>query len=90
MKAVLVTGANSGLGLATSIEVARRGFAVTGSVRSAAKAEVVVAAASASGVEVATVGLDIDAAERCATVIDELRPWGLVNNAGFVEPHRGD
>lgn len=88
MKPVLVTGANSGLGLATSIEVARRGFTVTGSVRSEAKAEVVAAAAAAAGVEIATVVLDVDDAERCAAVVDEVRPWGLVNNAGFVEPHR--
>lgn len=90
MKTVLVTGANSGLGLATTIEVARRGFRSVGSVRSEAKAEVVAAAAAAAGVEVETVLLDIDDADRCAAVIDELRPWGLVNNAGFVDPHRVD
>ncbi|MCU1485280.1 MAG: putative oxidoreductase [Actinomycetia bacterium] len=90
MKTVLVTGANSGLGLATTIEVARRGFRSVGSVRSAAKAEVVATAAAAAGVEVEVVLLDVDDADRCAAVIDELRPWGLVNNAGFVDPHRVD
>lgn len=88
MKAVLTTGANSGLGLATVIEVARRGFRSVGSVRSEAKAELVARAAAAAGVEVETVLLDVDDADRAASVIDELRPWGLVNNAGFVEPHR--
>ena len=88
MKRVLVTGANSGLGLATTLEVARRGFAAVGSVRSEAKAEVLQAAAAAEGLEVEAVLLDVDDADRCAEVIDEVRPWGLVNNAGWVEPHR--
>lgn len=88
MRTVLTTGASSGLGLATAVEVARRGFRSVGSVRSDAKAEAVHTAASAAGVAIETVLLDVDDAERCAAVIDELRPWGLVNNAGFVEPHR--
>jgi NAD(P)-dependent dehydrogenase (short-subunit alcohol dehydrogenase family) len=49
---VLVTGANSGIGLATAVELARRGFRSIGSVRSEAKAAAVheaAAEASASG-----------------------------------------
>jgi NAD(P)-dependent dehydrogenase (short-subunit alcohol dehydrogenase family) len=53
-------------------------------VRSEAKAEVVHAAAEEAGVAVETVLLDIDDAEGAAAVIDEIRPWGLVNNAGFI------
>jgi NAD(P)-dependent dehydrogenase (short-subunit alcohol dehydrogenase family) len=52
-------------------------------VRSAAKAEVVAAAAKEAGVEVTTVILDVTDPVRGAEVIDELRPWGLVNNAGY-------
>jgi NAD(P)-dependent dehydrogenase (short-subunit alcohol dehydrogenase family) len=88
VRTVLTTGANSGLGLATSIEVARRGFRSVGSVRSEAKAEHVAEAAADAGVVVETVLLDVDDADRCAAVVDELRPWGVVNNAAFVEPHR--
>lgn len=88
MRTVLTTGANSGLGLATAIEVARRGYRSVGSVRSEAKAELVAKAAAEAGVPVETVLLDIDDADRGAEVIDELRPWGLVNNAAFVEEHR--
>ena len=44
-RAVLTTGANSGIGLATVIEVAQRGFHSIGSVRSEAKAGVVQQAA---------------------------------------------
>ena len=36
---VLTTGANSGIGLATVLEVARRGYRTVGTVRSPAKAE---------------------------------------------------
>jgi len=81
---VLVTGANSGIGLATALELARRGFRVTGSVRSEAKAETVAEAAAAAGVEVGTVELDVTDAERCEEVMAELGTLhGLVNNAGY-------
>src|SRR5688500_7785837 len=80
---VLTTGANSGLGLATTIELARRGFRSIGSVRSDAKAEVVHDAAEAAGVEVETVILDVSDAEQCADVVPPLDLFGLVNNAGY-------
>lgn len=80
---VLTTGANSGIGLATVLEVARRGYRSVGTVRSEAKADVVAKAAAAAGVDVETVLLDVTDAERGAEVIDEWRPYGLINNAGF-------
>ena len=43
---VLVTGANSGIGLATVLELARRGYRTVGTVRSPAKASVVHQAAA--------------------------------------------
>ena len=85
-RAVLTTGANSGIGLATVVEVARRGFRSIGSVRSAEKARTVHDAARAAGVEVETVLLDVTDAARCEDVIAELEPaglYGLVNNAGY-------
>src|SRR5207245_2686033 len=82
-RTVLTTGANSGIGLATVLEVARRGYRSVGSVRSEAKADAVAKAAAAAGVEVETVLLDVTDAARCAEVIEELRPYGVVNNAGF-------
>ena len=81
---VLVTGVNSGIGLATVLHLAHRGFRVTGTVRSDAKAELVTEAADEAGVEVAVELLDVTDAEGCERVIDEVGPlYGLVNNAGY-------
>jgi NAD(P)-dependent dehydrogenase (short-subunit alcohol dehydrogenase family) len=80
---VLTTGANSGIGLATVLELARRGYRSVGSVRSEAKADVVAKAAATAGVEVDTVLFDVTDSARCAEVVEELRPYGIVNNAGF-------
>lgn len=82
-RTVLTTGANSGIGLATVIRAARHGMRSVGSVRSEAKAATVREAANAAGVVVETVLLDVTDRSRCADVIEDLRPWGLVNNAGF-------
>ncbi len=80
---MLTTGANSGIGLATTLALARRGFRSVGSVRSQAKADMVNEAAAEAGLEVETVLLDVTDADRCRAVVDRLRPWGLVNNAGY-------
>ena len=81
-KTVLVTGASSGIGLATVVELAGRGFDVVGTVRSRAKARPVRDAAREAGVEVRTVLLDVTDAASCKRVVDRIRPFGLVNNAG--------
>ena len=81
---MLVTGANSGIGLATALELARRGFDVVGTVRSPAKARAVREAAEEAGLapKVSTALLDVTDADACAKVVDRIRPFGLVNNAG--------
>ena len=82
-RTALVTGANSGIGLATVIELARRGVHAVGSVRSAAKARIVHAAAREAGVDVDTVILDVSDARGGERVIAQLRPYAVVNNAGI-------
>jgi short-subunit dehydrogenase len=83
-KTVLTTGANSGIGLATTLEMAKRGFRSVGTVRSAEKARQVAAAAKGAGVAVETTIIDVTDAAACKRVIDRLKPYGLVNNAGFL------
>ena len=82
-KVVLTTGANSGIGLATVVKLASLGFRSVGTVRSEVKAETVAAAADVAGVPVETVLLDVTDAARCAEVVEQLRPWAIVNNAGY-------
>ncbi len=83
-RSVLTTGANSGIGLATVVEVAKRGLHSIGSVRSAEKAKVVHQAARAARVEVETVLLDVTDAAQCEKVMTDLELYGLVNNAGYA------
>ena len=82
-KAVLTTGANSGIGLATVLKLATLGFRSVGTVRSESKAATVTAAAEAAGISVETVMLDVTDEMRCAEVVDQVRPWAIVNNAGY-------
>jgi len=81
-RTALVTGANSGLGLATVLELARTGIDVVGTVRSSDKADAVAEAAADAGVRVRTMLLDVADAAGCKEVVDEVRPDILVNNAG--------
>jgi NAD(P)-dependent dehydrogenase (short-subunit alcohol dehydrogenase family) len=83
-RTVLTTGANSGVGLATVVHLGQLGFHSVGSVRTAAKAAAVAGAAEKAGVSVETVRLEVTDPERCAAVIAKLRPWALVNNAGYL------
>jgi len=87
---VLVTGANSGIGLATVLELAGSGYDVIGTTRTADKAELVHAAAAERGVQVRTVLMDVDDEDSCRTGIEQVvgltdgGPWAVVNNAGYA------
>ena len=84
LRTVLVTGANSGIGLETAVHLARLGFRVVGTVRSEDKADPLAKAASDAGVEVETAVLDVTDRARCEELVTALEPWALVNNAGYM------
>lgn len=80
---VLTTGANSGIGLATVLEVRRRGYHSVGTVRTQEKAEAVAVEARKAGLEIDTAILDVNDAGDVVDLVDRYRPYGLVNNAGY-------
>jgi NAD(P)-dependent dehydrogenase (short-subunit alcohol dehydrogenase family) len=88
-RTVVVTGANSGIGLATALELASAGYDVVGSARSADKALNLESAAADRGLVVRTALFDVADAEATAKAIAEIEAeapiWGLVNNAGFAQ-----
>jgi len=80
---VLVTGVSSGIGLATALEVAGRGFYTIGAVRDRNSVGDVEAAAEEAGVEIDTVVLDVADEDACERLVADRELYGLVNNAGF-------
>ena len=88
-KSVLVTGANSGIGLVTCLEMAGAGWDVVGSARTAERAALVHQAAEERGLSLRTVLLDVDDAASCARAVSEVEELtggltALVNNAGYA------
>jgi NAD(P)-dependent dehydrogenase (short-subunit alcohol dehydrogenase family) len=82
-RVALTTGANSGIGLATALEFARRGLRSVGTVRTRAKAAHVTEAAGSLGLSVETAILDVTDAQACERVIRKYHPTIVVNNAGY-------
>jgi NAD(P)-dependent dehydrogenase (short-subunit alcohol dehydrogenase family) len=84
---LLVTGASSGIGLATAVAAAKAGFTVVATVRDPDRSTALIAAATAAGVEVDVRTLDVtdgEAIVRCVEGV--LSSYGrldaVVNNAG--------
>lgn len=88
-KTVVVTGANSGIGLATALELAGAGYDVVGTVRSEDKAKALYDAATERGVAVQAALLDVADEESTAKGIAVIEGrsdiWAVVNNAGFAQ-----
>jgi len=85
---VLVTGANSGIGLATVLRLAQRGWDVYGSVRSAAKAAALRDAAKGEKFAGRVHPLVLDVSDHAAVVAawpDLPEFYAVVNNAGYSE-----
>ena len=81
---VLITGAGSGIGLATAITLAERGRRPLAAVRLDEQCDVVAKAAAEAGVEVETVVLDVADPDACENVIADRALEGLVNCAAYV------
>jgi NAD(P)-dependent dehydrogenase (short-subunit alcohol dehydrogenase family) len=87
-RVALVTGASSGFGLLTSVELATRGFRVFASLRDLGRASHLERAAAAAGVKVEKVELDVTRPNSITATLEQIerRAGGLdvlVNNAGF-------
>jgi NAD(P)-dependent dehydrogenase (short-subunit alcohol dehydrogenase family) len=90
-RSVLLTGANSGIGLATALELAGAGYDVVGTTRTAEKAELVHTAAADRELSVRTVLMDVDDEDSCRSAVAEVAdltgggPWAVINNAGYAQ-----
>lgn len=82
--AVFITGAGSGIGLASAIELARRGRRPLAAVHRPDQVDAVAKAAADAGVVVETTVLDVADAEACADALAGRPLEALVNAAGYV------
>lgn len=90
-KSVVVTGATSGIGLASTLELAQAGYDVIGTARTDGKAELLRTTAEENGLVVRTVVADLSDAVATRRAFEEVAsltgggPWAVVNNAGFAQ-----
>lgn len=83
---VLITGASSGIGLLTAVELARRGHRVFASMRNTAKAQALQDKANSAGVSVEVVELDVTSTSSVTAAVNQIlvnagRLDVVVNNA---------
>ena len=84
-KIVVVTGASSGIGRATALEMARRGANVVLAARRTDRLEEVAAQCRATGVRAVAVPTDVTNPDDCRRLIEAAGEVDvLVNNAGFA------
>ena len=87
-RTAVVTGSSSGIGLAASLALARAGYAVYATVRDASRAGRLEEAASAEGLDVRIVQMDVDDGPSVEAAVLRVRSEAgridvLVNNAGY-------
>jgi NAD(P)-dependent dehydrogenase (short-subunit alcohol dehydrogenase family) len=91
-RSVVVTGAASGIGRATALDLAAHGFDVIATARTAEKAATLDAEAGRRHLRLRTVTLDVADAESCVRAFTHIAamtdggPWAVVNNAEIALP----
>lgn len=85
-RTVLVTGAGSGIGLATAVEAARLGFRSVAAVHRREQVPDVQAAAAEAVVEVEAEVLDVTDDGATGALVERIEPWAVVAGAGFMNP----
>jgi NAD(P)-dependent dehydrogenase (short-subunit alcohol dehydrogenase family) len=88
MKIVVITGANSGIGLVTALELARNGYRVVAGMRSVERGAELMKIASAERLPIEAVALDLTQEASCEQAVRTVlerhgRIDVLVNNAGI-------
>lgn len=91
-RSVVITGANSGIGLITAIELAKAGYEVYGTARTAEKVADLEKAAADKGATVTGIVCDVSDADSCEKGFAEIAertgggPYAVINNAGTAQP----
>ena len=88
-RVAVITGASRGIGAATALVLAKRGFRVVVKYRASARqAEEVVAAISEAGCEAVAIRADVTVPGEVAAMADETeKPWGRVDVLVHNAPH---
>ncbi len=86
-KVILITGTSSGLGVSIAVQAAKAGHTVYATMRNLAKRDTLDAAASAAGVSLKVLALDVQDDDSVTAAVDEIiqaegRIDTLINNAG--------
>ncbi len=81
IRAAVVTGASSGIGLVTVLRVAEAGFEAVGIVADEPGAVQLRAEAARRSLDVAVLVVDLADSGARSGLVTVMRPWALVNNA---------